>query len=122
MIFRTLAVVFATLILCDSVYSFSVLSVTTVSSVPKKSLLDSLDVLDELNDATPTRTALVKALCEVNPTPNPGSVASFTDLAVGEWRVVYAPHMSFMGNLVRGRFAPVIYDMRSDGTITSMPA
>lgn len=115
---RAFVSVFATVLLrCDLTQSFSVTSLTADKT--KQQFLDSLDVLDELNAANSERTELVKKLCEVNPTPNPGSTAAFADKAEGDWRVVYAPHMDFMGNLIQGRFAPVIYDMKKDGTIVS---
>ena len=40
-------------------------------------------------------------------------------LPEGTWRVVYAPHMDAMSRLVRGRFYPVEYILRKDGTMTS---
>ena len=86
------------------------------TSLQKAAFLNSLDVRHTLNAATPERTRLLQELCAVNPTPRPGSTAAWRadhNIAVGEWRVVYAPHMDAMGRLLRGRFAPVIYQMTS---------
>jgi len=89
----------------------------TTSSRQKAAFLNSLDVRHTLNAASPERTRLLQELCAVNPTPRPGSTAAWaadTVVVVGEWRVVYAPHMDAMGRLLRGRFAPVIYQMSND--------
>lgn len=86
----------------------------------KADFLESLDLLDGLNEATAQRTELVRALCDANPTGKPGCESSFLpDIAPGEWRVVYAPHMSAMGKLVQGEFSPVIYHLDSSKKITS---
>ena len=107
----------------SSASSSSVSTATSTSAQQKKAaLLESLSVLDELNEASPERSRLIQDLCAVNPTPRPGSTAALTDPAVvsGEWRVVDAPHMATMGTLLRSRFAPVIYQLHSSNrTIVS---
>jgi hypothetical protein len=85
----------------------------------KQQLLNKLDDPKAFNQATEERTSLVSALTLENPTPRPGSTKSFAPLAAGTWRIVYAPHISTMGNLFFGNFDPVYYTLRRDGTMTS---
>jgi hypothetical protein len=85
----------------------------------KHTFLDCLDDPIGFNKATRDRTELIKEMTVQNPTPQPGSVTSFTPFAVGKWRIVYAPHISAMGSLVGGSFDPVVYILRQDGTMTS---
>jgi len=58
-------------------------------------------------------------MISVNPTKNPGSTQSFAKIAPGEWNVVYAPHITVLSSLAGGKFDPIIYDMRKNGTIIS---
>lgn len=100
-----------------SVQAFAV-SVSRANSAKQK-LLDSLDDPLGFNSATQERTALVKALTLENPTPQPGSVTGFAPVAVGTWKIVYAPHISTMGSLAGGSFDPVLYKMGPNGIMTS---
>jgi len=87
----------------------------------KAEFLESLDVLTELNTATAERTRSLQYLCAACNTPPPhptahsaGQQEPFGAVAAGEWRVVYAPHMDFMGRILRARFSPVIYQLDND--------
>lgn len=83
----------------------------------KQQLLDSLSTSSELNDADSARTQLLENLCRL------GEECSTNIRSIptrdSEWRVVYAPHMSAMGRLLRARFAPVIYQFDDTNGITS---
>ena len=70
----------AVVLLIENVASFSVsptsdskTKTNLANPTPKQSLLESLDVLTELNPTTPERSRLVDDLAAVNPTPRPGS-------------------------------------------------
>jgi hypothetical protein len=89
------------------------------SSPTKTAFLDGLDDRLGFNKATKERTDLVKALTLDNPTQSPGSTGSFSPLAVGTWRIVYAPHISTMGGLAGGVFDPVMYELKPNGSMTS---
>ena len=66
---------------------------------------------------------------DMNASPSatkPGSLESMLPVAPGQWKVVYAPHMTTIRDLVRGNSVDsgmasldVRYDMRPDQTITS---
>jgi len=88
------------------------------SSVKTK-FLQNLDDPSGLNKATRDRTRLVADLIQENPTRAPGSQASFTPLAVGTWRVIYAPHIVTIASLLQGSFDPVYYMMKPNGEMTS---
>lgn len=90
-----------------------------IVSAAKQELLNALDDPEGFSQATKERTSLVAAMTMANPTPKPGSTASFTPLATGTWTIVYAPHISTMGNLLFGSFNPVYYILEKDGTMTS---
>jgi hypothetical protein len=78
-----------------------------------------LDDPQGFNRATKERSELVVSLTLDNPTTSPGSTESFTPLAVGEWRIVYAPHIYTMAKLVGGNIDPVCYIMKPNGIMTS---
>lgn len=86
----------------------------------KSTFLQSLDpTVGLINDGSSTRTQLLNNVLEQGAgLPNPGSLASFASVAPGTWRVVYAPHMTTMAGLARGRFS-VQYTLEEDGTIIS---
>jgi hypothetical protein len=94
-------------------------SVAASSPTSKQSLLNELDDPKAFNKATPERSELVRLLTLDNPTPNPGSTESFAPLAVGEWRIVYAPHIYTAGKLIGGSFDPVYYTLKQGGIMTS---
>lgn len=96
----------------------ALLSRQNPSSV-KKTFFQNLEDPTGLNRATRDRTRLVADLIKENPTYAPGSTASFTSLAVGTWRVVYAPHIVTVSSLFRGSFDPVYYIMKPNGEMTS---
>ena len=58
-------------------------------------------------------------MLSASPTARPGSVQSFKNIAPGTWRIIYAPHIYTLSSLVGGEFDPVLYEMKSDGTIVS---
>ena len=105
----------------------TVLALTTITTpnANKRAFLDSLSVTDELNSASSVRTELLQRLCDEDSNTSTcggsssGRVEAFSQVVSAtrqdEWRVVYAPHMDFMGKLVRGRFAPVIYKLKING-------
>mmetsp|Transcript_36789 Transcript_36789/g.88690 ORF Transcript_36789/g.88690 Transcript_36789/m.88690 type:complete len:250 (+) Transcript_36789:281-1030(+) len=86
----------------------------------KSSFLNSLDPTIGL--ITPGSKPLTQQLTNIiesgNSLPNPGSQESFSKVANGVWRVVYAPHMTTMAGLARGKFS-VEYELFEDGTIIS---
>lgn len=85
----------------------------------KANFLEALDKPYDLNRNSETRTQLLNTVMDkVTSLPNPGSKESFSSVATGVWRVVYAPHMTIMASLVRGELS-VEYDLREDGTMTS---
>lgn len=98
----------------ESSFGFSLSSASA-----KKNFIESLDDPTAFNIATKDRTRLVSALAHENPTPSPGSTKSFTPLAVGKWRIVYAPHIYTMARLGGGAFDPVHYILKPNGVMTS---
>jgi hypothetical protein len=62
---------------------------------------------------------ILDGLRDVNPTPQPGSTASFAPIAPGTWRVAHAPHIAKISTLVGMRFDPILYLLQGDGRITS---
>ena len=106
----------------------------------KDVFLNSLDDLSTLNQATKERSSLLNNLIEnksivgssdelgnnrqeketsaAKSIDKPGSLSSFSPVAPGSWRVVYAPHMTTMANLAGGSFQ-VEYDLNKDGTMES---
>ena len=91
----------------------------SVSASTKDKLLQTLEDPLGFNSANEERTNLIAALTKENPVAAPGSTKSFGPLAAGTWRIVYAPHIYFMGRLFQGRFDPVYYIMKPDGKMTS---
>lgn len=92
-------------------------------SQQKKNFLDKLDTPTELNSATPALTQSVAHLCSAPAANIQIEKSNDGDLVVipsGEWRVVYAPHMDFMGKLLHGRFAPVIYHIHKDNNKSNL--
>jgi hypothetical protein len=85
----------------------------------KSAFLNSLDKTDNFNTASKTRTEILNDLVAANPTKRPGAGDVFSPIACGTWKIIYAPHISTLSGLVGGSFNPVVYDMKSDGTITS---
>lgn len=100
---------------CSSCAAFS----TSTTKSSKFSFLDSLDRTDGFNYATKERSHRLDDMISTNPTQNPGSITSFTPIAPGTWKIIYAPHISALSGLLGGQFDPVVYDMRSDGVIMS---
>ncbi len=92
---------------------------STKSANTKAILLQNLDDPLSFNSPTKERTRLVAELTNENPTNFPGSTISFSPLAVGTWRIIYAPHIFTMGSLLQGSFDPVYYIMKSNGEMTS---
>ena len=104
--------------------SFDVMSVAKAiprrqSSSTKQLFLDALENPVAFNDATKSRTNLVKDMTIENPTVSPGSTKSFSKFAPGTWRIVYAPHISTMGKLAQGSFDPVLYILEPNGEMIS---
>ena len=85
----------------------------------KKKFLQHLDDPNAFNGANKKRTEMVAEMIQENPVPAPGSTSSFAPLAAGKWRIVYAPHISVMGQLFQGSFDPVYYIMKPNGEMTS---
>jgi hypothetical protein len=116
MMHRNLPVVFLTAIqILSAVHSFGVPTEIVVPA-SKRVLLENLDRPSSLNTPSRERTALVKALTVENSMESPGSTKSFSPVTAGTWSVVYAPHISTMG---QGNLNPILYDLRQDGTIFS---
>mmetsp|Transcript_29522 Transcript_29522/g.65040 ORF Transcript_29522/g.65040 Transcript_29522/m.65040 type:complete len:272 (-) Transcript_29522:202-1017(-) len=106
----------------------------------KDIFLNSLDDLGTLNQATKERSSLLNNMIgnksivgssdelginrkqeetsAAKSIAKPGSLSSFSPVAPGSWRVVYAPHMTTMANLAGGSFQ-VEYDLNEDGTMES---
>lgn len=97
----------------------SVQSFSPESPSSKAKLLNEFDDANAFNEATKQRSRLVAELTKDNPTTAPGSTKSFSPLAVGTWRIVYAPHISTMGGLFSGSFDPVYYILKPNGIMTS---
>lgn len=85
----------------------------------KDELLQKLDDPTAFNSATKERTQLVTNMIQENPLVAPGSTQSFTPIANGKWRIIYAPHISVMGEIFRGKFDPVYYYMKPNGEMSS---
>jgi hypothetical protein len=85
----------------------------------KNRFIQALDNPNAFNIAKKERTQLVAEMIQENPVPAPGSTSSFAPLAVGKWRIVYAPHISVMGQIFRGSFDPVYYIMKQNQEMTS---
>jgi hypothetical protein len=109
-------VAFAVVLFLSTVHSFGVAPTEIVVPASKRVLLENLDRPSSLNIPTPERTALVKALTDENLLESPGSTKSFAPVAAGTWSVVYAPHISTLG---QGNLNPILYDLRPDGTMFS---
>lgn len=62
---------------------------------------------------------LLDRLCDLNPTPRPGSSASFVPVATGTWRVVFAPHITKLSALAGLMFDPILYKLDTSGSIES---
>jgi hypothetical protein len=113
---RAIHVVLVLVAVFSNAESFSVKPDTSTS---KEIFLKELDDPQAFNRATKERSELVVSLILDNPTTSSGSTKSFTPLAVGRWRIVYAPHIYTMGKLIGGSFAPVDYIMKPNGIMTS---
>mmetsp|Transcript_4672 Transcript_4672/g.10059 ORF Transcript_4672/g.10059 Transcript_4672/m.10059 type:complete len:243 (+) Transcript_4672:58-786(+) len=104
----------------------SAVQAAAVGEKPKSKFLEALDPDRpyDLNARSETRTQLLNEVILKGSLPgggglsNPGSVRSFSSVAPGTWRVVYAPHMTIMAGLFRGEFS-VQYDLEENGTLTS---
>lgn len=106
----------------------------------KVAFLNSLDRDDTLNLATKGRTSLLSKLIadkvivskadwsdisandltrkDGSSLANAGSRESFQLVAPGRWKVIYAPHMTTMAGLARGKF-DVQYTLHEDGSMES---
>lgn len=106
----------------------------------KQMFLQSLDTLNTLNQASKERTQLLdKMISEkvttkdlnnaltinsedgIIPTAsleNPGLENTFSSVAPGTWKVIYAPHMTTIAGIAGGKF-DVQYTLFNDGTMTS---
>jgi hypothetical protein len=73
----------------------------------RQEFLESLDFPYEPNAHNSLRTDLLQKLIDGGTTPegtclpNPGSVDTFSVVAPGTWRVVYAPHMTIAAGLLQ---------------------
>ncbi|OEU07951.1 hypothetical protein FRACYDRAFT_196982 [Fragilariopsis cylindrus CCMP1102] len=83
----------------------------------KVNFLNSLDTMDTLNDATKERTTLLNKMISENNTETKTNShlqsASPNPIAVGKWKVIYAPHISTAANILNGKF-DVQYDLFYD--------
>lgn len=111
------------------------MSVTNPSSVD--SFLDSLDHYDTLNIASKKRTQFLNRVMESKEETdvknllkkqkknndlsvrNPGLWESMQPVAAGNWKVIYAPHMSTIASLAGGGDLNVQYLLNGDGTLQS---
>lgn len=108
----------------------------------KDLFLESLDALDTLNVASKERTHLLNQMIQskqeverinINnksqtsqerryvPSQsllNPGRLSSFSNVATGTWKVIYAPHMTTISGTVGGTF-DVSYILYDDLTMES---
>lgn len=105
----------------------------------KQNFLKSLDTLSMLNQASRERTELLNNMIsekivtndliipstsskdDIIPTAsleNPGLESTFSSVAPGTWKVVYAPHITTIAGLAGGKF-DVQYTLFEDGTMTS---
>ena len=103
--------------LCDAfapAYQSRTILTTQISAVAdvgeqstKSKFIDALDQpFDRITKGSNTRTQLLNdVINEKGGLPNPGSRESFASVAEGVWRVIYAPHMTFMSGLARGEFS-----------------
>lgn len=113
-------------------------TVISLQSSKKDIFLDSLTHLDALNDGIKESTKLlndmvdektevdVKTLLSSSSTStatlsvaNPGALSSILPIAPGNWKVIYAPHMTTIAKLAGGVNLDVQYIMHGDQTIES---
>ena len=76
-------------------------------STTMSKFIDALDQpFDRITKGSTTRTQLLNdVINEKCGLQNPGSRESLASVAEGVWRVLYAPHMTFMSGLARGEFS-----------------
>ena len=108
----------------------------TTGSSSVDSFIGELDYDDTLNDATKERTNFLNKMLESKvevdvvellktknrndlTLRNPGLWESMQPVASGDWRVIYAPHMTTIANLVGGGNLEVQYLLNEDGTLAS---
>jgi hypothetical protein len=122
-----------------NLFAFSALNDKSPGVSDKVSFLECLDSQDTLNLSSKSRSALLDKLIAdkvtvsredwksssvasaesgVQSLSNPGSKESFEIVAPGNWKVIYAPHMTTMAGLGRGSF-DVQYTLNEDGTMES---
>lgn len=113
-----LLVTFVVVLYPSTVHSFGVVPTEIAVQAPasKRILLENFDRPSSLNTPCKKRTAFLQALTAENPIESPGSTKSFAPIAAGTWSVVYAPHISTLG---QGNFNPILYDLRPDGIMFS---
>jgi hypothetical protein len=102
----------------------------------KSRFIGSLNRLDGLNEYTSDRSQLLETLIakkidvpvdQLGSTPEsedrsiaaPGKWENMQPVAAGDWKVVYAPHMTTMAKLAGGGEFRVSYLLNKDGTMTS---
>ena len=79
----------------------------------KAQFLDALDKPYDMNKRSEDRTQLLNDVLDMEGgLANPGSEDSFSSVASGVWRVVYAPHMTIMAGLVQGEFSVQVSDIQ----------
>ena len=100
------------------------------------SFIEELDYDDTLNDASKKRTNFLNQMLESKvdvdvsellktkqrndlTLRNPGLWESMQPVASGDWRVIYAPHMTTIAKLVGGGNLEVQYLLNGDGTLSS---
>jgi hypothetical protein len=75
---------------------------SSVGAAAKSEFLESLKVPYNLNNNNPTRTELLQNLINSGSSlSNPGRAETFSSVAPGSWKVVYAPHMTIMAGLFK---------------------
>jgi hypothetical protein len=124
--------------LLDRIFAFQTKAKDVGSD--KQKFLASLDTLDTLNQASKQRTSLLNEMIDqkvltsnleqsiigsdgIIPTlslENPGSVYSFSKVASGTWKVIYAPHMTTISSIFNGSF-DVSYTLTDGGVQKSSP-
>lgn len=114
------------------------LTSSKLSSNAKDLFLDSLVRLDTLNDGTKERTELLNSMIEERievdlkellgrsktssmtwSSTNPGALASILAIGPGNWKVVYAPHMTTIAKLAGNLQSDVQYILYEDQSIES---
>lgn len=102
----------------------------------KRAFLESLEHLDTLNEASKERTSLLNQLIEASTIAplnevledskekdltleQPGRWSNMQPVASGDWKVIYAPHMSTMARIAGGGSFDVTYSLNPDGTMSS---